>query len=241
MYCFGYSLQQSIYFLHFIRLYRKVFTENYGHGSGEDMLHSLEELTSQYNANLETPGMAVTVTEDKQVVVAICTPLMQRVHTLLKQSGEMCFMDASGNMDRHNCKVFLLLTHNCVGGLPIGVLITTSESQSTIVAALKLYKSILPSGCFGGRGLSGPQVFMTDDCMAERRALNEVFPASVLLLCVFHILQATWRWLWNASHKIALKERPTLLGHMKRMIYASSDAEVTSLYEASMADSTLPK
>ena len=94
------------------------------------MLHSLEELTQQYNAALETPGMAVSVTDDKQVVMAICTPLMQRVHTLHKYSGEMCFIDASSNMDRHNCKVFLLLTHSCVGGLPIGVLITTSEQRS---------------------------------------------------------------------------------------------------------------
>tara|TARA_B110000881_G_scaffold93064_1_gene81633 strand:+ start:432 stop:1049 length:618 start_codon:yes stop_codon:yes gene_type:complete len=205
------------------------------------MLHSLEELTQQYNAALETPGMAVSVTDDKQVVMAICTPLMQRVHTLHKYSGEMCFIDASSNMDRHNCKVFLLLTHSCVGGLPIGVLITTSETHQTIVAALKLYRSILPSDCFGGRGLIGPGVFMTDDSITERRALNEVFPQSVLLLCVFHILQATWRWLWNASHKVPLQDRPHHLTHMKRMIYAESEEEVSSYYEASMNESTLKK
>lgn len=205
------------------------------------MLHSLEERCQAYNIGLETQGMAVSVTDDKQVVMAICTPLMQRVHTLHKLSGEMCFMDASSNMDRHNCKVFLLLTHSCVGGLPLGVLITTSETQSTIEAALKLYTSILPPGCFGGRGVAGPRVFMTDDSVAERKALNAVYPQSVLLLCVFHILQATWRWLWNAAHKVQLQDRPHHLGHMKRLIYASSGDEVNSLYEASMADSTLTK
>ncbi|KAK0131668.1 hypothetical protein N1851_014551 [Merluccius polli] len=39
----------------------------------------------------------------------------------------MCFMDASGNMDRHHCQVFLLLTHSCAGGLPLGIIITQSE------------------------------------------------------------------------------------------------------------------
>ncbi|XP_072050227.1 uncharacterized protein [Amphiura filiformis] len=223
------------------RLYQKVFKENYGKGTGEDMLHSLHEMATQYNNDCETTSMVVDTTDDNQVIVAICTPLMQRVHTLEKHSGELCFMDASSNMDRHNCKVFLLLTHSCVGGLPIGVLITTSETQTTIVAALKLYKSILPPGCFGGRGTIGPQVFITDDCLAERRALNDAFPQATLLLCVFHVLQATWRWLWNASHKVQLNDRPNHLAHMKRLVFAQSSEEVESLYDSTMSDSSLQK
>ncbi|XP_072168755.1 uncharacterized protein [Diadema setosum] len=148
-------------------------------------------------------------------------------------------MDASSNMDRHNCRVFMLLTHSCVGGLLIGVLITTAETQPTITAALRLFTTILPSGSFGGRGVVSTQL-ITDDCMAERRALQDVFPQSTLLLCSFHLLQATWRWLWSAAHKIPLKERPEHLRHM-RMIFATSSQEADELFASSMADPELHK
>lgn len=49
-------------------------------------------------------------------LIAICSPLMKRVHKM-KRSGELYFVDSSGNMDRENCEVFLLLTHTCAGGL----------------------------------------------------------------------------------------------------------------------------
>ncbi|XP_071484474.1 uncharacterized protein [Diadema antillarum] len=222
------------------RLYQKIFKANYGESNdGEGMVRSLQDLAKQFNA--ASGKMAVDITEDNQVIAAICTPLMQRVHRLHKYSGELCFMDASSNMDRHNCKVFMLLTHSCVGGLPIGVLITTAETQPTITAALRLFTTILPSGSFSGRGVVGPQLFITDDCMAERRALQDVFPQSTLLLCSFHLLQATWRWLWSAAHNIPLKDRPEHLRHMRRMIFATSSQEADELFASSMADPELHK
>ena len=228
-----------VFLCYLYRLYRSIFRDNYGNCEGDNVMPSLQQIADQINSDTGSTSMVVNVTTDNQVIVAICTPLMQRVHTLHKHSGELCFMDASGNMDRDDCKVFLILTHSCVGGLPIGVLITTSETESTITAALELYRTILPSDCFGGRGQAGPKVFMTDDCLAERRALNKVFPMATLVLCVFHVLQATWRWLWNTSNGIPKQDRPKYLQHIKRMMYASTDAEVQSLFDESMSDTTL--
>ena len=205
------------------------------------MLASLHEVASQYNATNNTEAMKVCMTDDGQLIVAICTPLMHRVHTLHKQSGELCFMDASSNMDRHGCKVFLILTHSSAGGLPVGVLITTSETESTIKAALDLYTSILPGDCFGGRGLAGPKVFITDDCTAEKNALKRVFPNAVLVLCIFHVLQATWRWLWSQSNNISKEQRPNHLMHMKRMMYARSQKDLESLYKDTLQDATIQK
>ena len=103
-------------------------------------------------------------------------------------------MDASGNMDRQNTRVFLLMTHSAASGLPLGVLILSNEQWATITAALQLYLTLLNYHCFRGRGAAGPAIFMTDDSTAERTALQEVFPQATLLLCAFHLLQA---YLWD--------------------------------------------
>lgn len=218
-----------------------MFKDSYGESSGEDMLLSLQKIAEEYNSQKNMQAIAVNVTTEQKLIVAICTPLMQRVHTMHKYSGELCFMDASSNMDRHGCSVFLIMTHSSVGGLPVGVLITTSEAESTITAALELYKSLLPADCFGGKGTHGPRVFMTDDCLAERRAIRKAFSATTPVLCVFHVLQATWRWLWNTTHKVPKEQRAHHLHHMKQMVYAESKEEVQSCYDSSMADPTLHK
>ena len=52
---------------------------------------------------------------------------------------------------------FVLLTCNCVRGLPLGILIFTSESQSTLTAALNLYMQTMDdNGLFDG-GAMGQQ------------------------------------------------------------------------------------
>lgn len=203
------------------------------------MIGSLESFIKEYNEKMGSTCMAMDLTDDNKLVMAICTPLMQRVHTHLQHAGEMVFMDSSSNMDRHCCSVFLLLTHSCVGGLPIGVLITTSESEATLKAALNLYQSILPPNCFAGRGRQGPQIFMTDDCVAEQKALRHTFPQSVLLLCVFHVLQATWRWIWDAKNNIPKDKRPHHLHHMKRLVYAETAEDIDRLYEDSLQDTSI--
>ena len=93
--------------------------------------------------------------------------------------------------------MFLLLTHSCAGGLPLGILICQSEDQQTIFEGLELLKNIVGEKAFAGRGQAGPQIFLTDDCRAERGALGQAFPDATLLLCSFHLLQAVWRWLWS--------------------------------------------
>ncbi|CAL9690696.1 unnamed protein product [Knipowitschia caucasica] len=217
------------------RLYYSTAQKAYG-GCNVNMLENLESLIERLNLEHGETVIKMNVTIDNQLIVAMCTPLMKRVLQMVEQSGEMIFMDSSGNMDRHNLRVFLLMTHSCCGGLPIGCLITTTESQNTIKAALDLYKSFLPDGAFYGRGCLGPQVFMTDDSDAERGALQEAFPESSLLLCVFHVLQAAWRWLWDAKSQVPLKHRQQLFSHIKYMMYADTKASLESKFQAILTD-----
>ena len=149
----------------------------------------------------------------------------------VKQSGELLFMDSTGNVDRHNCRVFLLMTHCAAGGVPVGCFLTTSETQTTIEAAFRIYKELLSPDSFNGRGVRGPCVIMTDDCDAERNAIRTAFPDTMALLCTFHVLQAMWRWLWDAKHEILHADRPELFHLFKRLMYASSCEELDELYE----------
>ena len=156
---------------------------------------------------------------------AVCTPLMRRVHSMWSRSGELCCVDSSGTMDRHSYRVFLLLTHSQVGGLPLGALIIPFEDEATIKAALKMLFAILPEDAWNGRGSKGPISFMTDDCTAETKAISSLFPHANMLLCSFHILQAAWRWLWNSKHLIPKKHRPSLFNAISRMVKAPNQRQ----------------
>ena len=85
------------------------------------------------------------------------------------------------------------------------ILITWSESTDSLTEVLHMYKSILPPGIFSIHGC--PESWMTNDCDALRLALRDVFPSSNLYICVFHILQAIWRWLMDGNHSIPQQKR----------------------------------
>ena len=76
------------------------------------------------------------------------------------------------------------MINSCTGGLPLAIIITTSESKDAITEALRITKDDLSENMFN------PKIFMTDNNSAERETLAEVFPNAVLLSCQFHVLQA---------------------------------------------------
>ncbi|KAA8589898.1 hypothetical protein FQN60_013263, partial [Etheostoma spectabile] len=192
------SICPDMYFCY--RLYYKLFQKAYTTPSEQKMLLDLKDKIYQYNMVQGETCAKMEKTECGQAAVAICTPVMKRVHTKLRESGEIIFVDSSGHCESRNHRIFLLLAHSTVGGLPLGVLITTSESQSAITSGLRLLRTLLPSSSFFGR--EQPQVIMTNDCKALRQSLQAVFPGARLLLCMFHQLQAVWRWLWTGHNSV---------------------------------------
>ena len=103
---------------------------------------SLEE---QLRAIVPADHHVVTDTHEGETIVAAVTGLMSRAHSL-PEAGEVVFVDASGNMDRRGLRVFLLMTWSGAGGLPLGVMVTSSESQTTIAKGLDMLKGIFPDG-----------------------------------------------------------------------------------------------
>ena len=104
-------------------------------------------------------------------------------------------------------------------------MITSSESEEILTEGFTLVKELLPSYAWYGRGSLGPKLFMTDDCSPEINSLSTVWPASALLLCIFHVLQALWRWLWSSQHGVTLSERPHCLKLFRDLLYSETEEE----------------
>ena len=82
---------------------------------------------------------------------------------------------------------------------------------------------------------------MTDNADAEINALKTVWPESKLLLCVWHVLNAVWRWLWQGNHQIGKDDRPYLLKKFRSILYAKTEAEYDNKKEEFLLDPTCLK
>lgn len=149
-----------------------MFKKIFGVAHGYDMMIFLKEAIDDYNMECKSESAAMRILEDGNFAIAIATPLMKRISVGLNECGEILFIDASANVDRYGCKVFMIrvYTNSCAGGLPVGTIILTSESTSVISVGLELWKTLFPLETLGGRGIVGPKIVMSDDSTAERNA-----------------------------------------------------------------------
>ena len=132
-------------------------------------------------------------------------------------------------MDEHNLRLFLFCTHSVAGALPLGIVITSDEQTETLVKEFSMFKEMLPENSFFNKGF--PDVFMTDNCAELREALSEIFPLSRLLLCVFHILQQVWRWLYEKKHGISSHDRLEIMKHFRRLVYIEEEESFQRLQD----------
>jgi len=100
----------------------------------------------------------------------------------------MMYVDSSSSMDRYNLSVFLLSTSHSGGGLPLGAMIVSDESTTTIQDSFLQLLTILPKKAFYNAE-NGPSIIMTDNSESQRQALSATWPKATMLLCVFHVLQ----------------------------------------------------
>ena len=230
------------------RMFEKWRRQTKGAPDGIDMFQELEDAVKDYNKrhSMEGGGCFIqryenaTCTE-KPLILAVVTPLMARVHAL-PQAGEMVFLDASASIDRHNNPVYFLCTHHPAGALPLCVWVTSDNSQRTVESCLKKAKDLFPDGAFGGRGAQkGPKICLTDDDSAQRGALNTTWCSTKLLLCIFHFLQAAWRWLWESKNKIELCDRKSLMKLLQNLVFAETENELNKLFAQLHEDQTAKK
>ena len=149
---------------------------------------------------------------------------MVNIFQVVPQAADICFLDATSSLDRTDCKVFRLVCPSPAGGLPLGILILTSEGEDVVTEGLQIFRDkCAPSYAFKGRGSLGPRIFMTDDCSSEINSIKTVFPQSTTLLCQWHLQAAVWRWIYKSEHGIEKKDRPILLKLFQKLIYAKTN------------------
>lgn len=184
----------------------------------------------------EENGIKCKVNEEPFCCVFL-TPIMQRAHNM-KFSSEIVFVDSSGSCDQGGCSVTFLLGASKVGGIPLGAIIHNFQTEEVYELGFKMLNELLEQKGFYGAGF--PMILMTDDSSAEIDALQKVFPASQHLLCTFHILQAMWRWLWDAAHHIEKQDRRILMMLFRDVVYAQNTIDC-ELYKKSLYENEIAK
>lgn len=102
-----------------------------------------------------------------------------------------------------------------------------AESENILSIAYELFKSILPENVFYKKGMNGPDIFITDDSSSERLSLRQSFPNSKLILCIFHVLQATWRYIWDAKTAVHKDDRVPIFSFVKSLLYSKTVDELS--------------
>lgn len=179
----------------------------------------------------ESEGLqkAILLSAEDQVLMAIITPLMERVHRLLPSSRDIIFMD-SITTEKQGIQVILGLAHSPAGGLPVGVIVTP-VGTSTTKLALELWRTLLGDESFYGSGTHGPHAFACDagdDALTA--ALREVFPNSAVVSPEFYTLQSAWHWLWDSKNNISMQCRQEFFSAIRSMVDAASLTDMEQHY-----------
>ena len=61
---------------------------------------------------------------------------MACAHKLVRQAGELVYCDSTSSLDWYNCQAFVMSMYTSTGGVPLGVVITSGESE-VITEAMK--------------------------------------------------------------------------------------------------------
>ena len=108
------------------RTYRKqLFTDLEKRINVYNDLHGGKTVVHRFCKDSEKNG------DEQPLILAICTPLMARVHKHIQQSKELVFIYSSSFEDFNN-PMFVISTSLAAGGLPLGIVITSGESANTI-------------------------------------------------------------------------------------------------------------
>lgn len=114
---------QSIYYL--FDKCNRIYNGDMG---GDDMWLRVGQI------EVEFPGVRVAYqrpchASQQEMVIAILTPLMQRVHLHIRQSAEVMFVDTTSHVDLCNTSVTVLLTWTIAGAVPLGIILTYSQTE----------------------------------------------------------------------------------------------------------------
>ena len=68
----------------------------------------------------------------KPLILVVITPLMAWAHSQIQQASEIVFCDSTASLDRFNTSLFIISTATAISGIPLGIIMTSDEQESTI-------------------------------------------------------------------------------------------------------------
>ncbi|KAJ8912471.1 hypothetical protein NQ315_014571 [Exocentrus adspersus] len=212
-------------------LWRKHFKDNYGPRTGEGMLLQLENCLK---AALEANNTLYKINcHEGDYCVAICTPIMQRAEKL-PQASEIMFVDASGNCDVQDHKVYFFLTQSAAGGIPLGCILSSSQKSDVFRLGVAALFEILPIKV-------APSAIITDDDLGERNVLKLFWPKSTLLLCSFHVLKACWKWIQISKNGIPKEDSQRAYVIFRNILTCQTEEELSNAKKQFEQFSKYPK
>ncbi|CAG8853288.1 43926_t:CDS:2, partial [Gigaspora margarita] len=142
----------------------------------EDSLHLLsnnEQELMQLLADRHALLQEYDLHSKRAFILCMITNLMIQVHEKILQSGEICYVDALASFEPLNTSITLFYTSCIAEALPLGLIVTLNELETTLENRMNMLRSLLPQHAFFGYGPStGPIAFLTDDSKHERNALG---------------------------------------------------------------------
>ncbi|CAI6348160.1 unnamed protein product [Macrosiphum euphorbiae] len=205
--------------------------ENLGPRSGSGLIEKIIQKIDVYKER----NVIVKFKEDPFALVII-TPLMQRAHSL-KSSSNIVFVDSTSACDADNYSITFMLTPCAAGAVPLAIIITKGQTYSAYNTGFQLLKEC-GINCFGGVGW--PKIFITDNAAAEINAIENNWPNSIHLLCIFHVCQAVWRWVWDSKNSIPKEKRPIIMKSFQSILYADTVHSSEKCFNESIKNSEFP-
>jgi hypothetical protein len=205
-------------------LYYKIFNKQYHEKTADIKVETFK------SALKDVPPDCVRFTNlgPGEFSCAIITPLMRRNHQLNPNAGGACVIDSSvrPEKDKDLISLHIIFCDSEGGGLPLGLLIASTEEDNVLQEACSLYKSMLDTSMHFRRGQDGPKSFLTDDCPALRDSLAAVFPMAEVLLSVVHLALGVWRVVCSQNCGIPPARRPQMMQIGKKLLWAANDAQL---------------
>jgi len=104
------SICPDLVYCHYI--FKKLFKRKYGNPEDSVRLEDfINDLNIEYGETIARQEVY-----DGKSLIAICTPLMKRVHQNIQEAAELMFVDSSGSFERDGYRIFLFITHSKAGG-----------------------------------------------------------------------------------------------------------------------------
>ena len=179
-------------------------------------------------AELEPLGYTIKYSTAPLAIV-IVTPLMSRFLSKLKGKVPH-FVDSACGCDQTDTSITSFLAPSEAGAIPIAIMLHDSQSTESYATGFNMIKSV-----WDKKSKYEIACFVCDDSSSLHAALKITWPLVIILLCIFHVLQALWNWLFKAGNKIELQDRKLLINNFKNLVYAENINDFQTEYEKLIA------